>query len=514
MSTHLPAQVPKIIHQTWKNEHVPWQWLALQSSWRRHHPDWQYRFWTDDDLRALIRDEYPSFLSTYDEYPEHIKRVDAARYFVLHKFGGLYVDLDFESFRPIDDLLLSREIVLAREPLEHLDLTIVRQRGLSDLLCNAFMASSAGHPFWEHVFQALLANRRRPGPLDATGPFLLTLAWRSFAERDRVTILAPEVICPVTSQEAWDGRLRDPDERARIAASAYAAHHWSGSWFREEIAADADEGAPAANGSPERFPVTLVEEGVALFTRAIDLGQKPAGAAASRSRPRISCLMVTRGRASLAARAIRCFQAQSHEERELVIVDDDRDDTLEAHVRALRDPRVVYVREPPEGRTLGALRNIAVASASGSFVCQWDDDDVYHPRRVERQLAALEATMADACFLAHNHIWWPKLGRIAKSKWRVWEGSILCTKSRMPLYPDSRSGEDTVVAQVIARERRIALLDAPDLYVYVVHGDNTFGPAHFESHWVHAEERFEGASYTSKLEALFAGLSFVPNVDR
>lgn len=36
------ATVPKIIHQSWKDEHVPERFLKWQESWKRTHPDWEY----------------------------------------------------------------------------------------------------------------------------------------------------------------------------------------------------------------------------------------------------------------------------------------------------------------------------------------------------------------------------------------------------------------------------------------------------------------------------------------
>ena len=42
----------------------------------------------------MIKNEYPWFLKTYTSYPYDIQRVDAVRYFILHKYGGIYIDLD------------------------------------------------------------------------------------------------------------------------------------------------------------------------------------------------------------------------------------------------------------------------------------------------------------------------------------------------------------------------------------------------------------------------------------
>src|SRR5688572_6703238 len=169
-----PKRIPRIIHQTWKDENIPSRWLGLQATWKRHHPHWEYRLWNDEDLRELIRVHYPFFLPTYDSYREHIKRVDAARYFIMHKHGGLYVDLDFECFQPMDTLVASGDLVLAPEPAEHQDILVLKNSEFQRLISNAWMASRPGHPFWEHVFRELLVQRNQPDTLDATGPFLLT----------------------------------------------------------------------------------------------------------------------------------------------------------------------------------------------------------------------------------------------------------------------------------------------------------------------------------------------------
>jgi len=45
--------IPRVIHQTWKDQDVPARFLDAQRSWQDAHPDWEYRFWTDEDLAAL-----------------------------------------------------------------------------------------------------------------------------------------------------------------------------------------------------------------------------------------------------------------------------------------------------------------------------------------------------------------------------------------------------------------------------------------------------------------------------
>src|SRR5258706_14866280 len=71
--------IPRIIHQTWKDDAVPARLASFQAAWRRLHPDWTYPFWTDATSRAFVAEHYPDFLAIYDGYREPIMRVDEPR---------------------------------------------------------------------------------------------------------------------------------------------------------------------------------------------------------------------------------------------------------------------------------------------------------------------------------------------------------------------------------------------------------------------------------------------------
>jgi hypothetical protein len=225
--------IPRILHQTWKDAEVPERWRALAAGWRARHPDWAYRLWTDADLRRLVADHYPELLSTFEAYDHEICRVDTARYLLLHRHGGVYVDLDFECLRPIGPLLEGHRLVLGEEPASHLELTIVR-RHLSPprrIVCNAFAASAPGHPFWMHLAQELRSHAGADDPLDATGPFRLTAAVEGWEGPDPVRVEPATRLYPLDKHEVADGALDRPDTRGRLAREAYAVHHWAGSWI-------------------------------------------------------------------------------------------------------------------------------------------------------------------------------------------------------------------------------------------------------------------------------------------
>src|ERR1700743_2784709 len=109
-------EIPHVIHQTWKCDPLPPHFELLADTWKEHHPGWEYKLWTDEMNREFVRLYYPDFLSTYDRYPRNIQRVDAFRYLLLQKEGGVYVDVDFECLRNMSPLLEGQGCVIGREP--------------------------------------------------------------------------------------------------------------------------------------------------------------------------------------------------------------------------------------------------------------------------------------------------------------------------------------------------------------------------------------------------------------
>lgn len=240
-------------------------------------------------------------------------------------------------------------------------------------------------------------------------------------------------------------------------------------------------------GAHRSTPVRLIERGVVGQRILLDV-QLP------ESLPLVSCLMITGNRPVRAALAIDCFVRQTYPQRELVILDDGPTETLAGYVKALANPQIRLIRLPPTNQSLGELRNVAVDAASGDLVCQWDDDDLYDPDRLRWQVATIATTSTAACFLERWTMVWSDGPRIGLSTRRIWEGSMVADRSSMARYPAIRRGEDSAVTDQIVQRSRVALLDRPDLYTYLVHGSNTFPPSHFDAHWNSATQQFTDAT--------------------
>lgn len=108
------------------------------------------------------------------------------------------------------------------------------------------------------------------------------------------------------------------------------------------------------------------------------------------SAARVSVVIPTFNRASLMCRAVDSALGQSHDNMEVVIVDDGSTDDTRAVVerRYAGEPRVKYIQVENGG--VSRARNIGIAAATGDFVGFLDSDDYWLPWKTELQLKCLE----------------------------------------------------------------------------------------------------------------------------
>ena len=129
--------IPKIIMQTWKNDQVPEKWQPSVTSIQTYMPSWSHILMTDEDNLNFVKKYFPDFLPYFVNFPYNIQRADAIRAMILYVFGGIYMDLDIEILKPLDELFTSDD-----------DLFFVKSGNVGSYVTNSFMASKPRNPFW------------------------------------------------------------------------------------------------------------------------------------------------------------------------------------------------------------------------------------------------------------------------------------------------------------------------------------------------------------------------------
>lgn len=115
--------------------------------------------------------------------------------------------------------------------------------------------------------------------------------------------------------------------------------------------------------------------------------QSPSGA----DPPEVSIVIPTRNRPDFVARAIGAALNQEDVKVEVVVVDDGSDRESASVVTRLRNERVRLLQQTRGG--VARARNVGIAAARGDWVAFLDDDDVWSPQKLRRQLeAALSET--------------------------------------------------------------------------------------------------------------------------
>jgi glycosyltransferase involved in cell wall biosynthesis len=110
--------------------------------------------------------------------------------------------------------------------------------------------------------------------------------------------------------------------------------------------------------------------------------------------PLVSVITPTRNRAEKLPRAIASLFSQTHENFELILVDDHSSDETPDLVSSIKDHRLRYIRLP-ECSGVANARNIGLEAARGEFVCFLDDDDEISPNKLQLQLEKYSRVSSD-----------------------------------------------------------------------------------------------------------------------
>lgn len=226
-------RIPRIVHQIWLGSPLPKKYQEWVSSWMNLH-GWEYKLWTNEDVKDMVL--YNQDL--YDRSSNYGEKSDILRLEILHRYGGIYVDVDYECLSQefFDEMHKHYDFYMGFEPLEH---------GLLDgydtfKVCNALIATIPGHPLIENFIVNMHANYLTHGHLwvvERTGPAYLTREMLSFEFNNlnhgyRNMYLPCTFLYPFSEPEVREASLDTASHVDGLKASPETAaiHYWSGSW--------------------------------------------------------------------------------------------------------------------------------------------------------------------------------------------------------------------------------------------------------------------------------------------
>ncbi|MBO3143426.1 glycosyltransferase family 32 protein [Dermatophilus congolensis] len=205
-------RIPRKIHFFWAGSNeLPEFEQTMIASWKKWHPSWEITIWTPETLTWMKNYNLLDKVSSFSEMS------DLARYEILYRHGGIYIDTDFECYSSFESTLTGIEGAFSAEN--------------GTTLGTAFCAFTPHHPFLNKLIDAMAhavtTYPNAPANIK-TGPGLVTQVAENSPEFSTVTVFPPDLVFPYLYNEI--SRRGD-----RPSHQTLAAHHWSGSWSNSSI---------------------------------------------------------------------------------------------------------------------------------------------------------------------------------------------------------------------------------------------------------------------------------------
>lgn len=211
-----------MIHFIWLGSPLPARCKPMIDSWKKMHPDWEVKLWTDQDVKKFRMVNQKAF----DRAVNFGEKSDIWRYEILYRYGGLYVDTDFECLQPFDELHKTLEFYTGIA------------YDLEPVLFNGLIGSRPGHP----ILKACIDSLKTTNPDDCsqrimseTGPYFFTKAFMGVVSQEKdvhgkIVAFPTTYLYPMPNTEYG----MDPEVAKKnwTRPESYALHYWAVSWRR------------------------------------------------------------------------------------------------------------------------------------------------------------------------------------------------------------------------------------------------------------------------------------------
>jgi len=195
--------IPKIIHQIWvgPNE-IPEKSKYFIQKIKQLHPNYEYKLWIDNDINSENFLNYKFIVKTSN----YAQKADIMRYEILYRYGGIYLDIDFEILQNLDNLI-NGSLVVCNED-EH----------INKYMSIGFIASTVNNSELLNCINNINTINWNMHVNEATGPYY----FRKCINLENANVLKTKNMYPIYYTEKNKELILDDD--------IYGIHHWDKNW--------------------------------------------------------------------------------------------------------------------------------------------------------------------------------------------------------------------------------------------------------------------------------------------
>lgn len=204
--------IPKVAHVIWIGKPMPRHLRDLVEGFEATHPDWKLLWWHEREIEELGLQNGDLYRRAPEFVPEDSVcqfRSDLARYEIVRRHGGMYLDCDFRWQRSVNQEIAGRDFMTVWEIQDK-------------FAANGLFASVPDHPILSEMIEAIPKRLAEPRPNGwrsnrLTGTHVFTPIVRA-----RGAYVSPQrLFCPIPWQRP--DLASDPD----ICPDAIAVHIWN-----------------------------------------------------------------------------------------------------------------------------------------------------------------------------------------------------------------------------------------------------------------------------------------------
>ncbi|WP_242153281.1 glycosyltransferase [Sphingomonas sp. BAUL-RG-20F-R05-02] len=202
-----------LFHRVWLgNTPMPPHYEAYWAAWQRQFPEARFITWTDADVATLTisRDKIEK-ISVFS------MRADIARYEILYRFGGIYLDCDIMPYQHFDVAEMSRT------------LTVCNEDASTEYCSVGFVGAPKGHAIFRELLDHIMTH-----DLDETRTNVSTGPWLfgAFLKRHAHRRLGTEAFYPYLYDQPLSA------VRRCTLGNSFGIHVWGGSWLPAQARKD------------------------------------------------------------------------------------------------------------------------------------------------------------------------------------------------------------------------------------------------------------------------------------
>ena len=162
--------VPLVIYNSWHSNMVPPKMKDNINNLIKNNPEFDYYLYSDEACKKYIKENYSEeVLKAFNALKPGAYKSDLWRYCVLYREGGVYLDIKYNSLRPLVDIISESQYMFVKDK----DWSEDR----SNCFYNGVMITPPNNPMLKECINEIVINttfkQYNENDLDVTGPCLL-----------------------------------------------------------------------------------------------------------------------------------------------------------------------------------------------------------------------------------------------------------------------------------------------------------------------------------------------------